>query len=151
VLAGADIVRVHDVAAAVDAVRVAEAVRAAGRAAAEETVGVRGLLFEACHGAYPEEREEKQPFVVDIEVGFCVGAGEDALEPSRDYTQLARAAAAVLQGPQRNLLETLAQEVVAEVRRRLPAVRRVRVEIQKPRAQLGVPGQGSFVRAEWRG
>lgn len=115
----------------------------------EGTVGVSGLAFTACHGAYREEGEVPQPFLVDIEVDYDF-PDADRLPAALDYTELAAAAGEVLAGPRRRLLETLCREVLAAVVRRCPAARAVRVVVRKPGARLPVPAEGSFARLEWR-
>ncbi len=68
---GADVVRVHDVAPVVRAVRVADAIvrRADASAVAAELPGeirLAGIAARGRHGVSDEERSSVQPFEVDV-------------------------------------------------------------------------------------
>lgn len=137
---GASIVRVHDVREMVHVVRVAEAaLRAAGLSQADR-VRIEGLRFEGVHGVHGHERRAPQPFVVDVELEADLhrAGGSDDLRDTIDYGEVAEVVRSVVEGPQRNLLEALAEEVAARCLERF-AVATVRVRIHKPRAPVGHP------------
>ncbi len=100
-------------------------------------VRVRGIEAEGRHGANPAERDEPQPFVVDVELS--VEVAEDALHGTIDYEVVATAVRDVVTGGSFVLLETLA-EAVARAVRALPQVERATAVVHKPRAAalLGV-------------
>lgn len=107
---------------------------------ATDQIHIRGLHVHAGHGVYAEEREEGRAFTVDLDAFVATrAAGEsDALDHTVDYRALTRCALRVLEGPGRNLIETLAESIADEVLHEISAIERVRVSVWK--RALGVPG-----------
>jgi len=108
---------------------------------------VRGLRLDAVHGVLPEERRTPQPFEVDLDLVLdtTAAARGDDLALSADYAAATEAAAGVLRGPPRRLLETLAADVAAAVLEdgRVDAVT---VVVRKLRPPLGHPVGSTAVR-----
>lgn len=83
-----------------------------------DRVEVRGLRIEAVHGVGEAEQRNAQPFEVDLDLYLAApggAAGSDDLSATADYAAAIEAAARVLEGPSRRLLETLAEDVAAAV------------------------------------
>ena len=164
-LAGADMVRVHDVQENRDAVRVIDAaLRASGddtddaigpnpnraerapRPSQRDRISVRNVRFDAAHGVYPEEHLRPQPFFVDVEVDADLApAGRgDALAASVDYSELIRVAVErVGAGGHADLIEALAERI-ADAAMEVVAisgatVHEVRVRVRKPEAAVAAP------------
>jgi dihydroneopterin aldolase len=80
-----------------------------------DRIELRGLRFAAVHGLLPEEREEAQPFEVDVDLDADLAAAgrSDDLAETIDYGAVADAVAAVMNGPPAALLEHLAERVAA--------------------------------------
>ena len=99
-----------------------------------DRIEIRGLTVEAVHGVSAEERAAPQPFEVDLDLHVDVAgaASTDALERTADYAAAVSAAAGVLAGPPRQLLETLAADIAAAVLAD-PAVTAVTVSVRKLR------------------
>lgn len=99
-----------------------------------DRIEIRGLKVDAAHGVTDEERGSRQPFEVDLDLHLdlaSAGAG-DALERTADYAAAVAAARAVVAGPPRRLLETLAEDIAAAVLAD-PAVDAVTVAVRKLR------------------
>ncbi|MDI3298999.1 MAG: dihydropteroate synthase [Bacillota bacterium] len=168
--AGAAVVRVHDVAATLKAVRVADAVRAAAgrgaegresgvegagaaapRAAGAVALELRGLLFYGRHGARAYEREGLHPFRVDVLLELEPGRpADDRLADSLDYGAVARLVRSVVEGEPVNLIESLAARIGRTILERFSAfpVRGLEVRVHKPEAPLHHPFED--VAARWR-
>ena len=105
---------------------------------------LRGLRLRGRHGVGEAERETAQDFLVDIECPTDVAraAATDDLADTLDYTRLSAIAAAVIEGPSRHLLETLADEIALRILAEtgVPAVR-VTVEKVSP---AGMPGPAAI-------
>lgn len=162
-LAGADILRVHDIAENRDAALVVDALLRAGGSDPAESLGpdpsrlgrpprpaqrdkivVRGLRFDAAHGVLPEEHRTAQPFFVDVELDLDLapaGLGDD-LSASVDYGAIVAAVVRrVGGGGHADLIEALAERVAAGVADAVGAsgvsVAEVRVRVRKPLAPVG--------------
>ncbi len=101
-------------------------------------VGVRGRGF---HGVLPQERREGQDFVVDVDLEMFSlrrAATSDDLGDTVDYGSVAQEIVSIIEGPPRNLIETLALEI-AERCLSLDGVRTVVVTVHKPDAPIPVP------------
>jgi dihydroneopterin aldolase len=102
-----------------------------------QVIRVSGIRAEGRHGASAGERDDPQPFEVDLEVEV-EPAGDD-LDATADYRELVAATRAVIEGDPVTLIETLAERVAAALTA-VSGVRSCRVVVHKPRAaqRLGV-------------
>ncbi len=102
-----------------------------------DRIELRGLTVRGNHGVFPRERTDGQDFLVDITVwiDLAAAAASDALSDTYDYGVLAERAAAIVAGPARNLIETVAGEIAAQVLDD-PRVHAVEVTVHKPQAPI---------------
>jgi dihydroneopterin aldolase len=98
-----------------------------------------GIEVFAHHGVYPEEREQGQPFVIDVRLGVDLGAAgsSDDLEDTVDYGVLVQLIHDVVAGERWHLIERVAQRV-AEAVLEEPRVSAVTVTVHKPLAPVPV-------------
>jgi dihydroneopterin aldolase len=101
------------------------------------TVSLRGLTVRGHHGVFPHERRDGQDFVIDAVLGLdtATAARSDALTDTADYGALAERLAAVVQGEPVNLIETLAERLVAACLLD-PHVQWCEVTVHKPQAPI---------------
>lgn len=106
---------------------------------AKDKVCLEGAVFYGYHGVKPEEKALGQRFVVDIEAeaDLSRAGGSDRLEDTINYSRMFRIAREVMEGPSRNLLESLAQAIASRILAEL-GPDAVLVRIHKPSAP--VPG-----------
>lgn len=104
-----------------------------------DVIRLTGLKFDGRHGVHDHERESDQPFVVDVTLRLnTLRAGTtDALEDTVDYSAVARDVGAVVAGPSRNLIETLAEQIAQRILSAYP-IDSIEVTVHKPAAQLGI-------------
>jgi dihydroneopterin aldolase len=102
-----------------------------------DVIRLTGLTVHGYHGVFPEERENGQPFVVDLEVRTDVRAASasDDLADTIDYGALAQSVADVVAGEPRDLIETVAERI-AEVVLRDERIETVKVTLHKPSAPI---------------
>jgi dihydroneopterin aldolase len=101
------------------------------------TLRVSGIRTEGRHGASAGERDEAQPFDVDLEIE--IEAGGDALEETADYREIVAVVRTVIEDESHTLIETIARRVAQAVVG-LPRVRTCRAVVHKPAAaeRLGI-------------
>lgn len=101
-------------------------------------VALEGLEFHAFHGVYPHERESGNWFEVDIavETDFSEAAQSDELAGTVNYETLFRMVKDEMEKPSR-LLETVAEKIVDDVLKALPAVKSVELKISKLNPPIG--------------
>lgn len=101
-------------------------------------VALEGLEFHAYHGVYPHERESGNWFEVDIavETDFTKAALQDDLEGTVNYETLFRLVKDEMNAPSK-LLETVAEKIVTDVLKTLPAVLSVELKISKLNPPIG--------------
>ena len=99
-------------------------------------LGIRGTGF---HGVLPEERQYGQEFSIDIELRLDLRAAgsTDELSETVDYSALAAATLALIEGEPCSLIETLAERV-ADMALSHDLVDEVCVTVHKPNAPVGV-------------
>ena len=101
----------------------------------EDLVSLRDLRVHGRHGVGAEEQAVAQEFAVDVEcpTDAAAAAASDDLADALDYRRLRDIAEAVIGGPPRRLVETLADELAERVRRELARPwARVRVTKLRP-------------------
>ena len=100
---------------------------------------VCGIEAFGYHGVLPEEREQGQPFVVDLVVQTDVSdaAATDDLSRTVDYSMLAREAVDIIEGEACDLIETVAVRIAERVLT-YERVHGVEVTVHKPEAPVGV-------------
>jgi dihydroneopterin aldolase len=99
---------------------------------------LEGMIFFGYHGTRPEESSLGQRFVVDVALHLdlrAAGEGDD-LGQTVDYSQVHRAARAIVEGPPLKLTEAVAERIAAAVLAEHPLVRAVEVRVRKPNVRL---------------
>lgn len=101
-------------------------------------VALEGLAFHAYHGVYAHERDTGNNFEVSIsvETDFSIAAASDNLDGTVDYEVLYRIVKNEMEQPSR-LIETVAEKIVNDVLKELPAVIQVDLTIAKLHPPIG--------------
>lgn len=97
-------------------------------------IRLSGLRAKGFHGVLDFERRNGQEFVVDLAIDLKMPVTDDIAETVH-YGQLAGSVVAIISGQPVNLIETLAEQIAAEVltdRR----IRSVSVTVHKPQAPI---------------
>ncbi|HEX4431891.1 MAG TPA: 2-amino-4-hydroxy-6-hydroxymethyldihydropteridine diphosphokinase [Frankiaceae bacterium] len=97
-------------------------------------IRLRGLRVRGFHGVLDHERRDGQDFLIDATLEVSDPARDD-LALTADYGTLAEQLAAVVAGEPVDLIETLAQRLLA-VCQSIPGVRRSTVRVHKPQAPI---------------
>lgn len=94
---------------------------------------LQGMQFYGYHGVNPEEKALGQSYIVDLtaEVALTKPGKSDCLEDTVSYTRMYRLAREVMEGPSRNLLESLAQTLAERLLAELP-IAAIQVTVKKP-------------------
>lgn len=95
-------------------------------------ITVRALKFFAFHGCHPGEANTGGPFEVDIsvDIDFSKVQFSDDINDAVNYVALMEIASAQMQ-VRRNLIETVANSIGTEVKKRFPQSGRVEVCVRK--------------------
>ncbi|MCL6562106.1 MAG: dihydroneopterin aldolase [Firmicutes bacterium] len=114
-------------------------------------IRLRGMRFQSRHGALRHEKEFPQEYRVDVglEVDLAVAGTSDRLADTVDYTQVVAAVQDILDGPSRNLLETLAESIAARLLQ-WPQVKTATVRVRKMAPPLPVVLDWAEVEVERR-
>jgi len=114
-----------------------------------DRITVRGMRFSGRHGVGAPEREEPQPFEVDLvlRLDLSRAAASDDLATTIDYAELFELARSIVEERSFHLIETLAGAIADAVLAGHP-VDDVEVRVRKPKAPL--PGAFETVEARIR-
>lgn len=146
---GADVVRVHDVAPVVRAVRVADAI--VRRPDATRPVpGLPGeirltaISASGRHGVSDEERSTAQPFEVDVtaRADVAAAAAADDLAQTVDYAALQALVTARVETQRYRLLESLAADIARAALDRWPLIGEITITVRKLQAPMPGPVRG---------
>ena len=102
---------------------------------AMDKIYIRDLLVRCIVGIYPEERENKQDVVINIEMGcdLSAAASSDQIEDTVNYKSVKKEIMALVENSAFLLIERMAGEI-ASLCLAHPGVRQVRVTVDKPGA-----------------
>ncbi|MGB3443023.1 MAG: dihydroneopterin aldolase [Actinophytocola sp.] len=103
-----------------------------------DRITLTGLRVRGNHGVLEHEKRNGQDFVVDVTVWLelAEAAATDALAKTLDYSVLATRVAKIVEGPSRDLIETVATETAEDVMRWDERLHAVEVTIHKPEAPI---------------
>ena len=98
-----------------------------------DSIVVRGITADGMHGL-EGERDNPQPFVIDIEVpgDLTPAAAADSIETTIDYGDIVREVRDVIMNESFELIEALGEAIAWRVRKL--GAKSVRVKVMKPRA-----------------
>ena len=138
IAAGADILRVHDDAEAVQGARVADAIYRTDNNVFEGIIRIRDLKIFAYHGVNPEEKQFGQNFIIDIDVyaDFRKASDSDSIDSTISYAKVAKTIRSVMTERSYDLIETAASVVTDAVFMQYPAANRIRLTLKKPDAPI---------------
>ena len=105
-----------------------------------DRIVLSNMRFLARHGVHAWEREQDQPFEVDVELyrDLRAAGSDDDLEQTIDYGPVYPTVQRVLEGDSMNLIEALATRVADALLAELD-VREVVVRVRKPGVRLAGP------------
>lgn len=103
-----------------------------------DRIELTGLECFGYHGVFEEEKRTGQPFIVDITCWseFAEAAATDDLTKTINYAELADVAATIIEGPARDLIETVASEVADTIMETFDGLHAVEVTLHKPKAPI---------------
>ena len=104
---------------------------------------LEGMEFYAYHGVNESEKSQGQRFIVDVEMTADLGRASetDDLEDTVNYSRVFRVVKEIVEGPSRDLIETVAGEIARRVLEDF-GVEKIRVKVSKP----DVPLNGAKLR-----
>ena len=94
---------------------------------------LEGMEFYAYHGVNETEKTQGQRFVVDLELSADLtrASETDNLSDTINYSDVYRQVKSIVEGPSRDLIETVAGEIARQALISFPA-EQVRVKVSKP-------------------
>ncbi|OFK63825.1 dihydroneopterin aldolase [Corynebacterium sp. HMSC078A10] len=101
-----------------------------------DRIELTGLECFGYHGVFEEEKKTGQPFIVDVTCWLDTAGIEDDLSRTVNYAELADVAADIVEGPSRDLIETVAAEVAETAMQRFDILHAIEVTIHKPKAPI---------------
>lgn len=101
-----------------------------------DSITITGLSARGFHGVLPEERVQGQDFVADIEMLLDRFPEDDDLAGTVDYSAVADLVVATIESGPHQLIETLANEIAANILDSAPLAQSVRVTVHKPSAPI---------------
>lgn len=103
-----------------------------------DEVFLEGMWFYANHGVNPEERSQGQRFVVDVHLSVDLrqAGTSDDLTRTINYSSVYKRVKAIVEGPPRNLIEVVADEIATTMLAEFPSATAVTVTVRKPEVPL---------------
>lgn len=106
--------------------------------ASTDEVFLEGLRFYAFHGVNPEERAQGQRFLVDVRLAADLreAGRDDDLSRTANYSAVFKRVRAIVEGPPRDLIEAVAEEIATALLAEFPRATAVTVTVRKPEVAL---------------
>jgi len=103
---------------------------------------MRDVEIYGCHGVAPEEKVNKQPFVIDVEMEADLKKPgiSDNLEDTVSYSAVNKLITRIVQNTSFDLVERLAEELCCAILQNYEKVAKVKLCVKKPQA----PMSGNF-------
>ena len=101
-----------------------------------DRIELTGLECFGYHGVFEEEKKTGQPFIVDVTCWLDTAGIDDDLSRTVNYAELADVTANIVEGPSRDLIETVAEEVAETAMQRFEILHAIEVTIHKPKAPI---------------
>lgn len=103
-----------------------------------DRIELNGLECFGYHGVFDHEKRDGQKFIVDLTCwsSFKKAAATDDLSETVSYADLAELAANIVEGPARDLIETVASEIAEKIMADFAALYAVEVTVHKPDAPI---------------
>ena len=97
-----------------------------------------GISGYGYHGVYPEEKQQGQQFVVDLELDLDLktAAGSDDLDQTVNYAVLAEGVVADIETGSVDLIEALALRIARRILATYLQIQAVTVTVYKPQAPI---------------
>ena len=107
-----------------------------------DRIHLEGMIFYGFHGVDPAEKVLGQRFIVDVTVerDLRKPGRTDSVADTVSYATIFKLTRAVVEGPSRDLIESVAEGVAEAIGRAYPDLEAVRVRVRKP----GAPVKGSI-------
>lgn len=137
---GADIIRAHNVFAAVQGARVADAIYRSGKVSAvgKDKIVIKGLNVFAFHGVNPEEKRDGQNYLLDIEICADLSAPceTDSVDDTVSYSQVIKSAVRIFTAQKYDLIERAASELADGLLDEYPRIDSLKITVKKPDAPI---------------
>lgn len=103
-----------------------------------DKIQIQGLHLYAYHGVNPSEKEEGQPFFLDIScsLSLCAPCRTDRVEDTVSYAKILKTARTAFLSRKFDLLEAAAQTVANAVLDAFPPIKEICVRVRKPYAPI---------------
>ena len=103
-----------------------------------DRIELKGLECFGYHGVFDHEKRQGKKFIVDLTcwMDFQEAAATDDLAKTVSYADLADIAAEIVEGPARDLIETVATEIAEKIMASAPILFAVEVTVHKPDAPI---------------
>ncbi|OAQ40667.1 hypothetical protein A5893_06925 [Pedobacter psychrophilus] len=112
-------------------------------------IGLEGVKFNAAIGYFKEERIFKNNFLVDVFVSFEDKASiDDDLKNTINYVSLYEICALSFE-KETNLIETVAQEILENIKNKFPVLEQINIKIKKLNPPIKAQIQNSFVELNY--
>jgi dihydroneopterin aldolase len=107
-----------------------------------DRIALVNMRFEGRHGVLDEERLQTQPFEVDVELSLDLApAGvSDDLRRTVDYREVFEIVRETIEGPSRQLIESLAETIAARLLANFAAVGVAEVLVRVRKPDVNLPG-----------
>lgn len=118
----------------------------------EDRLTIKSILLQGRHGLYEEERIRGNRFELDVHFygDFKPGGVMDDLSLVPDYASVAGIAGTVLDGPSRNLIESLCSAIGDRLFEEFSSARRMVVTLRKMDPPVTPPAKYAEIEMQWQ-
>lgn len=117
-----------------------------------DTLKINGLRYHAFHGVYEQEKTDGNIFEVDliIRINLKKSAESDDLKYGIDYVEVQKLVSEIMNGPSKNLIETLAKTIGDKLFSVFEDIRALKVIVRKMNPPMPVSPASAEVVMKWK-
>ena len=103
----------------------------------KNTIKLENLTFFAFHGLNEEEIKDGQDFILNVDISYNLANSCDSIDSTIDYIDLYKIVKSSFSEKRFNLLESLANKLIVDIKSRYESICYIKISIRKPSISIG--------------
>ena len=112
----------------------------------KNTIKLENLTFFAFHGLNEEEIKDGQDFILNLDISYNLANSCDSIDSTINYIDLYKIVKSSFSEKRFNLLESLANKLIADIKSSYESIYYIKISIRKP--SISIDSNKDFINVE---
>ena len=112
----------------------------------KNTIKLENLTFFAFHGLNEEEIKHGQDFILNLDISYNLANSCDSIDSTINYIDLYKIVKSSFSEKRFNLLESLANKLIADIKSSYESIYYIKISIRKP--SISIDSNKDFINVE---